>query len=412
MPTILLVRHGQAAAGFGSHRDPGLDDVGRAQAEAVAEELAARFEEPVPIYSSPLKRAQETAAPLARRWGSEVILEPRVAEIPSPTEVGGAPKGLVQYGHRTATAWCKLRILPTRDQRLVAALFSFLGSLFTGVSVLVAIWIYRRTEDQRTFAAFRLSLVDLRHAVHELDNLLAEPLFNEVSLNISREIRQLFASTPAKSELNEYICDSIHHDFIAQAIHAGLQQSSALRRCEELIAVIECQPSKYREQLPIVASVLSSLNQYIVRIARTVSSPRLFNEVIGDPDQFKELATSTRFYADSVSDFEAFRHIALIMGGVPSALMSDHGQKVFDAIESLVQMVADRFATMSDQELRTESRQQQRKLKKLGAIDEPTAIEDALKQFRLIRHVFASAQWDRIVSMTTVVGQLTADDED
>ena len=86
MPTILLVRHGQAAAGFGSHRDPGLDDVGRAQAEATAEELATRFEEPVPIYSSPLKRAQETAAPLARRWGSEVILEPRVAEIPSPTE--------------------------------------------------------------------------------------------------------------------------------------------------------------------------------------------------------------------------------------------------------------------------------------------------------------------------------------
>ena len=31
-------------------------------------------------------RAQETAAALARRWGSEVILEPRVAEIPSPTE--------------------------------------------------------------------------------------------------------------------------------------------------------------------------------------------------------------------------------------------------------------------------------------------------------------------------------------
>ena len=86
MPTIVMVRHGRAAAGFGSHRDPGLDDVGRAQAEATADELARRFEKPVPIYSSPLMRAQETAAVLARRWGSEVILEPRVAEIPSPTE--------------------------------------------------------------------------------------------------------------------------------------------------------------------------------------------------------------------------------------------------------------------------------------------------------------------------------------
>ena len=86
MPTTVLVRHGRAEAGFGSHLDPGLDDVGRAQAEATAAKLAARFEEPVPIYSSPLKRTQETAAALARRWGSEVILEPRVAEIPSPTE--------------------------------------------------------------------------------------------------------------------------------------------------------------------------------------------------------------------------------------------------------------------------------------------------------------------------------------
>ena len=86
MPTIVMVRHGRAAAGFGSHRDPGLDDVGRAQAEATADELARRFEAPVPIYSSPLMRAQETAAVLARRWGSEVVLEPRVAEIPSPTE--------------------------------------------------------------------------------------------------------------------------------------------------------------------------------------------------------------------------------------------------------------------------------------------------------------------------------------
>ena len=86
MPTIVMVRHGRAAAGFGSHRDPGLDDVGRAQAEATAEELVRRFEKPVPIYSSPLMRARETAAALARRWGSEVVLEPRVAEIPSPTE--------------------------------------------------------------------------------------------------------------------------------------------------------------------------------------------------------------------------------------------------------------------------------------------------------------------------------------
>lgn len=85
MPTVHLVRHGRAAAGYDSHRDPGLDAVGRAQAERAAETLAGALDASTPIYSSPLARARETSAPLARRWGVEPIIEPRVAEIPAPT---------------------------------------------------------------------------------------------------------------------------------------------------------------------------------------------------------------------------------------------------------------------------------------------------------------------------------------
>lgn len=84
MAKIYMVRHGKAAAGFDGHADPGLDDLGRSQAAATADLLAELG--PLPIYSSPLARARETALPLAERWSSEVIIEPRVAEIPSPTE--------------------------------------------------------------------------------------------------------------------------------------------------------------------------------------------------------------------------------------------------------------------------------------------------------------------------------------
>ena len=84
MAKIYLVRHGKAAAGFDGHVDPGLDDLGRAQAEATAHMLADLG--PMPIYSSPLARARETALPLAERWAAEVVIEPRVAEIPSPTD--------------------------------------------------------------------------------------------------------------------------------------------------------------------------------------------------------------------------------------------------------------------------------------------------------------------------------------
>jgi broad specificity phosphatase PhoE len=84
MATLFLVRHGRAAAGFDSHLDPGLDELGQTQAASVASHLAPLG--PLQIYSSPLARAWQTAQPLAERWGVEPIIESRVAEIPSPSE--------------------------------------------------------------------------------------------------------------------------------------------------------------------------------------------------------------------------------------------------------------------------------------------------------------------------------------
>lgn len=82
MPRLFLVRHGRAEAGFGESMDPGLDVLGREQAEAVARKLATFG--PLPILSSPLKRAQQTAAPLAKLWNCVPTIEAAVAEIPSP----------------------------------------------------------------------------------------------------------------------------------------------------------------------------------------------------------------------------------------------------------------------------------------------------------------------------------------
>lgn len=81
MAKIYLIRHGQAAAGFTSDPDPGLDQIGQSQAEAAADLLMAHT--PLTLLSSPLKRAQETAQPLASRLAQSVGIEPRVAEVPS-----------------------------------------------------------------------------------------------------------------------------------------------------------------------------------------------------------------------------------------------------------------------------------------------------------------------------------------
>lgn len=84
MARVVLVRHGRAAAGFGEDVDPGLDAEGRAQAQRVGDELSTMA--PVALVTSPLRRARETAAPLASRWRVSARVEHAVGEIPSPTD--------------------------------------------------------------------------------------------------------------------------------------------------------------------------------------------------------------------------------------------------------------------------------------------------------------------------------------
>lgn len=82
MPRVFLVRHGRAAAGWNVDPDPALDELGRSQALSVAASLSPRG--PLDVLSSPLLRCQQTAFPLATAWKTEVRIEPRVGEIPSP----------------------------------------------------------------------------------------------------------------------------------------------------------------------------------------------------------------------------------------------------------------------------------------------------------------------------------------
>jgi broad specificity phosphatase PhoE len=84
MPTtIVLVRHGETDwnrdGRFQGHADPPLNDAGRAQARELAEQLAT--ESLTALYTSPLRRAHETAHLLASPLGLDVRVSDALMEV-------------------------------------------------------------------------------------------------------------------------------------------------------------------------------------------------------------------------------------------------------------------------------------------------------------------------------------------
>jgi broad specificity phosphatase PhoE len=80
---ILLARHGETdwnrESRFQGHADPALNDLGRQQAGELAEALAG--EELAAVYSSPLRRALETAQVIAARHGLDAVPVEALREV-------------------------------------------------------------------------------------------------------------------------------------------------------------------------------------------------------------------------------------------------------------------------------------------------------------------------------------------
>ena len=84
MTQIILVRHGQTAWNkeerFRGHADIPLDEIGVAQAEAVAGRIAVQWQ-PDAIYAGPLSRTLQTALPTATLFNLTVRSEPNLIDV-------------------------------------------------------------------------------------------------------------------------------------------------------------------------------------------------------------------------------------------------------------------------------------------------------------------------------------------
>lgn len=95
MARVYMIRHGKPASGWGdkgADPDPGLDETGHSQAEAACAALLALPETPKLVFTSPLRRCRETAAPFAKALGMEPVVEHLVAEIPTPKALEAAER--------------------------------------------------------------------------------------------------------------------------------------------------------------------------------------------------------------------------------------------------------------------------------------------------------------------------------
>jgi len=141
MARLLLIRHGRstwnAAGRIQGQADPPLDDVGREQARQLGERLLAN--RPVALYTSPLRRATETAGIIGDRLGISPVPDERLKEYDVGDITGLTWEQVVKQHPGVATDWKNAEepCIPGEEGRdrfraRVVAAFEEIGSQHSG----------------------------------------------------------------------------------------------------------------------------------------------------------------------------------------------------------------------------------------------------------------------------------------
>jgi broad specificity phosphatase PhoE len=158
---VHLVRHGEvdnpAGLLYGRLPDYHLSDLGREMAERVAEHLGDR--DVVHLRSSPLERAQETAAPIAEAFGLPIVIDSRVIEAVNYFEglrlsFAGAlrhPKNWLYFRNPFKPSWGEAytEVLARTRLAMRDAVEAALGHEAVIVSHQLPIWIARINAEGR-----------------------------------------------------------------------------------------------------------------------------------------------------------------------------------------------------------------------------------------------------------------------
>ena len=174
--TIVLIRHGETDwnrdSRFQGHADPPLNDAGRAQARELAAELAdERF---AALYTSPLRRAAETAATLGAQFGLEPVPDDALKEVDVGSWSGltrdeaeerfpGGYARWLEYGH----GWDDGETYEELGGRVVAGLLN-LGARHPDVSVLAV--THGGPIRSALAAAERVPFEEARRSIHVIGN--------------------------------------------------------------------------------------------------------------------------------------------------------------------------------------------------------------------------------------------------
>jgi hypothetical protein len=280
--------------------------------------------------------------------------------------------------------------------------FTALSAIGVLASVVVAIYLYKRTHEHTFLSEFRQTLLELCYNHYCLMNVLSAPYLAESAHRVALRLTELLPQDVSADDLAVFLQDPAHHNYICQAIHLGRLDSQLVLLSQPYLLFLRTAPFRFRDRFPIILRVSRSLIHYVISVTELAQSHGLYESTVGDSRSIA--STLCPQLAECPSLRLARVQLELFLGNVAATVLKEQ-QRILEESRHLFGIIADAFVKMSDRQLRQQSRKQTDCEMEACDIDCECPVDDAFAYLQLIRCAFSATTWDLIVQKVTTLRQ-------
>lgn len=294
-----------------------------------------------------------------------------------------------------------------------------LGTLATVISVLWAIHVYRKANENKSFLEIKDNIIKIPEICHAINSLLTEPFFAAIGNSIAKELKELYSSEKTLDDFSEFLLDDkSSHNYKALAIYSGLKQCSEVSQITDLIKDLQNAERLITVRCPYLGKSFSKLSFYITRAAqRTISSRVLNNSLTA---KFEDDTTNEAFRdaiksaAETGSAELYFKEIAVFITTVSKTSLKTEqlGRRTIDLSYTMLKTAGNVFGLLSEFEIKKISRKDNKLSKKSFTANNKHAVEDAMEIFKQYKKYYNEEQWDKLIECKGRIIELMESDSD
>ncbi len=297
-----------------------------------------------------------------------------------------------------------------------------IGALAAFFSLLWAIKVYMKTNDEKNFQQLRDALIALPVYCKQLNRLLSESLFAAIGNSIAQEMKPMFEGHTIES-FSKWMLSEDSSNYKALSVYMGLEKCEGVKEIKTLLEKIESTQRIISTRLPMIGRAYRALLFYITKPANYCTSNTNISQNLKFKNNEENLAIKQMVKnAQATGSVELyFRELSIFITLIcrKPLMDKDLGQQTLNLAYRMIRVISNVLCLLSDNKMKDTARKDMRSIdglekreNQLKEDEKKHSVQIAMFLILQYKSLFSENDWEKLIECKAQIIQLMEYEEE